>query len=140
MARKAGKPPQMAESDGLLRFVRFPLFVSRWEKYKLTEEECRRLELAIMEAPRRGTVIPGAGGLRKLRFALPRENRGKSGSYRIFYAYFFGSGIVALASVLAKGEAEDLSQEEIRAFGRIIPGIEADLLELDRKLAKEEGR
>lgn len=45
-----------------------------------------RLENALLEDPKAGSVIKGTGGARKFRFAF--EDQGKSGSVRIIYVDF----------------------------------------------------
>ncbi len=49
----------------------------------LTDEDYRKLQIALVNRPHAGAVIPGSGGLRKLRWAL--LGRGKRGGVRIIY-------------------------------------------------------
>jgi len=44
------------------------------------DEDLRQVELLLLANPQAGVVVPGTGGVRKLRVALP--GRGKSGSAR----------------------------------------------------------
>ena len=52
----------------------------------LSDEEFDALQQALMARPQAGDVIPGAGGLRKLRFADRRRGKGTRGGLRIIYA------------------------------------------------------
>ena len=49
----------------------------------LSDEEYRLFQATLLERPDAGKVIPGGGGLRKVRWGL--EGRGKSGGARIIY-------------------------------------------------------
>lgn len=51
----------------------------------LSSEDLRELENDLLANPELGQLIPGTGGVRKMRFAL--EGRGKSGGIRILYVY-----------------------------------------------------
>ena len=60
--------------------------------------------------PKAGDVIPGTGGVRKLRWA--RGGRGKSGGVRVIYYYHSEKLPLYLLTVFAKGERVDLTQGE----------------------------
>jgi len=63
-------------------------------------------------------VIPGAGGLRKVRFGF--GGRGKSGGARIIYL-FSGEGLpVFLIAAFAKNEKANLTAAERNALGRMV--------------------
>ena len=76
-----------------------------------------------MASPSARPVIPGCGGLRKLRFARRDSDRGKSGSYRVFYVYFPEYGIVLLMAILAKSDKSDLTKADKSALARVISRI-----------------
>ena len=66
--------------------------------------------------PETGDVMPGTGGVRKLRWGI--EGRGKRGGARVIY-YFHNETIpVFLLGVFAKNEKANLSQSERNAFKR----------------------
>lgn len=71
------------------------------------DEDYLALQVAMMERPAAGTVIPGGGGLRKLRWA--GSGRGKRGGLRIIYYYVTAEGQILLLHLYAKNEMEDLS-------------------------------
>ena len=74
----------MAEHPDYLEFVHTHEFKDSVDGL-LTEEQLRALENQLLQNPEAGPVIPGTGGVRKLRFAL--EGRGKSGGIRILYVH-----------------------------------------------------
>ena len=68
--------------------------------------------------PRCGVVVPGSGGIRKVRFGVGA--RGKSGGARITYLYA-GDGLpIFILATFAKNEKADLSAAERNALGRIV--------------------
>ena len=71
----------------------------------------------VLDDPERGKLIPGSGGLRKLRWRI--QGRGKRGGLRVIYYYRTGDLIVFLAAY-RKSEKENLSQGEIKELRREI--------------------
>lgn len=62
--------------------VETPIFTRRIQEL-IPEEEYRLPQLQLVNKPDAGKVIPGSGGLRKLRWSA--GGHGKSGSIRIIY-------------------------------------------------------
>jgi hypothetical protein len=68
-------------------------------------------------------VIKGTGGARKARVA--RGGKGKSGGARIIY-YFLATGdVIYLLDVYAKGEKEDLTDDDKTEIRRFIEALKA---------------
>jgi hypothetical protein len=109
------------------RFVRFAAFTRDWERLGLDEAALRALEIEILKAPDRAPVIPGTGGMRKLRFAEPGSGQGKSGAYRVCYTDFPEFGTVALAAVFGKNEKADLTKADRNAIATVIRAYRAEL-------------
>ncbi len=79
----------------------------------LSREERAELIETLARDPLAGDVIPGLGGVRKLRFA-PKD-RGKSGAFRVIY-YVLADDLPILALLLyAKNEQSDLSPAQRKA-------------------------
>jgi hypothetical protein len=64
----------------------------------------------IAADPRCGVVIPGAGGIRKLRVAA--SGRGKRGGARVIFLFGGDDVPVFLLAVFAKNEKSDLSRAD----------------------------
>ena len=64
----------------MFSFVETKLFTRLVQEY-LTDDEYRQLQALLMEQPDAGGVVPGTGGVRKLRWRAP--GRGKRGGYRV---------------------------------------------------------
>jgi mRNA-degrading endonuclease RelE of RelBE toxin-antitoxin system len=111
----------------LLRFVQFPSFLRDWHRLGLGDEALRALEDELIGAPERAPVIEHTSGLRKLRFAPSGLGRGKSGAYRVCYAYFPAFGTVALFVAFGKNERADLSPAQAREVAKALKVFEAEL-------------
>ena len=66
----------------MFSFIETRLFTKLVLDY-LSEEDYTALQQTLMWRPDAGLVIPGSGGIRKLRWAAP--GRGKRGGYRVIY-------------------------------------------------------
>jgi mRNA-degrading endonuclease RelE of RelBE toxin-antitoxin system len=116
-----------SRASRLLRYVQFPTFLRDWKRLRLSDEALRALERELIDSPEKGPVIEQTGGLRKLRFTPPNSAKGKSGAYRVCYAYFPAYGTVALFVAFGKNERSDLSSAEARATANALRTFEAEL-------------
>lgn len=106
--------------ENLLNFIETKVFTDSWENLRLSDDDLFVLQMAIMSAPKASPVIPGTGGLRKLRFSSPSWSRGKSGSLRVCYVYFEEYGIVLLVIVYSKSEKDNLSEQQKKTIKQLI--------------------
>jgi hypothetical protein len=65
-------------------------------------------------------MIPGTGGLRKLRFAPPSRHSGKRGAFRVIYAFIVLGEVVYLFTVYGKNEQSDLAADEKAVFTKVL--------------------
>jgi hypothetical protein len=65
-----------------VRFIETPIFTRAIVRL-LADDEYRSLQLALLLRPESGRLIPGGGGLRKMRWSL--KGKGKRGGCRIIY-------------------------------------------------------
>ncbi len=96
--------------------VETPEFVSR-AKRLLAEGDREELIGYLAHNPTAGDVVPGAGGIRKIRWRL--EGRGKRGGARVIYFFHGASVPLFLLTAFAKNERVDLSQEDRNSFRRL---------------------
>lgn len=87
----------------------------------LSASERDALILSIAADPEGGDLIPGTGGLRKRRIALP--GRGKRGGARIITLYLGERLPVYALFIFAKNERTDLSQQQRRTLLRLVGDI-----------------
>ena len=64
----------------------------------------------IADNPEAGDIMPGTGGVRKLRIAL--DGRGKSGGARVIYYYYNQDIPVFLLGLFAKNQKDNLTKSE----------------------------
>ncbi len=57
-------------------------------------------------------MVPGAGGIRKLRWKDERRGKGRRGGLRIIYYCFLSEQEIWLLTLYDKDEAADLTKEE----------------------------
>jgi mRNA-degrading endonuclease RelE of RelBE toxin-antitoxin system len=115
------------DSHRLLHFVQFPSFLRDWKRLGLDDDAPRALERELSDDPDKGPVIAGTGGLRKLQFSPPGSGRGKSGAYRVCYAYFPAFGTIALFVAFGKNEQSELTADQAGATALALKGFEAEL-------------
>jgi hypothetical protein len=103
-----------------LTFIQLAAFAKEWKRFRLMDEDLQALEMQLMENPEAGAVMSGTGGLRKVRFAPPSRHSGKSGAYRVGYAYFRIADSVLLVTIFAKNDKGNLTAAEKAAIKVII--------------------
>jgi hypothetical protein len=84
----------------------------------LSNEDYRLLQLDLVRAPEAGRVIPGTGGLRKLRWGA--SGRGKRGGARIIYFWHPKSQSVLMLFAYPKNERSDLTPAQKRALRKVV--------------------
>lgn len=90
----------------------------RIRKNYFTEDEFGDLAYALFHRPRLGVVIPGTGGIRKLRWRF--RGHGKRGGVRIIYYVQFSNETIYLLTAYSKNETVDLSREDLSKMREII--------------------
>jgi hypothetical protein len=86
------------------------------KKFMHDSERAERVEYLAYN-PTAGDVIPGSGGVRKVRWGL--EGRGKRGAARVIYFFHNLEMPLYLFTAYAKNERENLDQSEIKAFQKL---------------------
>jgi hypothetical protein len=82
---------------------------------KYTHYGFRELQRALAGNPEAGDLFPGAGGVRKLRWADTRRGKGKRGGLRIVYYSFLSDEEIWLLTLYGKDVASDLSKRALEA-------------------------
>ncbi len=92
-------------------FIETRLFAKLVQEY-LTDDDYADLQRALMTQPEAGPVIPGSGGVRKLRWAAP--GRGKRGGYRVIYYLRKANGVIWMLTMYPKNIAENIPAHVLR--------------------------
>ena len=108
---------------GFVEFVFLPSF-ERSAAGLLSEEDIRELEQTLLREPRKGAVMRGTGGVRKVRAAT--EGRGQSGSTRVVYLYVEAREKIYFLLCFPKNEQANLTPEQARRVRALVAQLEAE--------------
>jgi hypothetical protein len=84
----------------------------------MDDDSYRRLQTVLVLRPDVGDVIPGSGGLRKIRWSA--KGHGKRGGVRVIYFWIVKQDRILMLLMYAKNEQEDLTAEQLKLLRRII--------------------
>lgn len=100
-------------------FVELPAFERHRAEY-LDDDGYRAFQIELMRDPEGGAVMPGTGGLRKIRFADTRRGKGKRGGLRVIYYWWSAGPQFWLFAIYDKDEMVDLTAAERVALRSIV--------------------
>jgi mRNA-degrading endonuclease RelE of RelBE toxin-antitoxin system len=103
--------------SGWVIFLETPIF-TRQIKALVDDDQYRQLQLRLLAHPDAGDLIPGSGGLRKVRMAV--SGRGKRGGARIIYYWITAKSQIYMLLAYAKSEQDDLSEEQLKALRTLV--------------------
>jgi mRNA-degrading endonuclease RelE of RelBE toxin-antitoxin system len=102
-------------------FVETPLFTRLLPDY-LSYDEFRALQAALSSNPGAGSVIPGSGGVRKLRWSM--SGRGKRGGLRIIYYLRIGREEIWLLTLYPKNVTDNIPAHVLKKIREEIEDVE----------------
>jgi len=97
--------------------IETPIFTKTIQSL-MSEDDYRQLQSALVIRPDMGDLIPGSGGLRKLRWRTP--GRGKRGGVRVIYYWVMSREKIWILLAYAKAKKEDLSPQQLKLLRRIV--------------------
>jgi len=77
----------------------------------MSDGEYSELQDALVKRPDMGDLIPGSGGLRKVRWGL--EGHGKRGGVRVIYYWAVNAAQIRMLYVYSKGRQENLTKQQL---------------------------
>jgi hypothetical protein len=80
----------------------------------LDDDSYQELQISLIERPDQGDIIPGGGGIRKLRFAA--QGKGKRGGVRVIYYWVTKTGQIYMIALYPKGRKDNLTDAEVAEF------------------------
>jgi hypothetical protein len=86
----------------------------------LSDEEYAELQGVLIVQPDAGDVIPGTGGLRKLRWSQKRRGKGKRGGVRVIYYWYVSGSLIYMLLAYSKDDQDDLTTAEKRLLARLV--------------------
>jgi hypothetical protein len=105
-------------------FVETSVFTKALEA-KNAKALLEQIQAKILDNPEAGDVMPGCGGVRKLRVADPTRRKGTRGGLRVLFLDLPHKDITYLIYVYGKDEAENVSTEDkkrIREIATLLRG------------------
>jgi hypothetical protein len=100
-----------------MRFVETPIFTAEIRAL-LPDEEHRALQIALLLRPEQGPVIPGSGGLRKVRWA--GSGRGKRGGLRMIYYWRPDEATFYMLFAYPKNAQEGLTPAQLKVLRKLV--------------------
>jgi hypothetical protein len=100
-------------------FIETKLFSRLLGDY-LADDEYSELQTALVEKPDQGALVPGSGGVRKLRWSQP--GRGKRGGVRVIYYAKVHEGVIWMLTIYAKNEEQSIPAHVLRKIKEELDG------------------
>src|SRR5688572_24527089 len=101
-------------------FIETPVFTAD-VKTLLPDESYAELQVELAARPTAGDLIPGTGGLRKIRWKLPGQ--GKRGGARVIYYWRASQSQIFLLAIYGKGTKDDLTAAEKKLMRRLVEAL-----------------
>jgi hypothetical protein len=95
----------------MLTFIETPLFQAACERY-LSDDEYAELQGFLCDQPDAGRVVPGSGGVRKLRWNT--ADRGKQGGLRVLYYLRLAADQIVMVMMYSKNVRENVPARLLR--------------------------
>ena len=95
----------------MFSFVETRLFTRLIREY-MDDAEYASLQSALMADPEAGVVVPGSGGVRKLRWAA--KGRGKRGGFRVIYFVRRKDGVIWMLTIYPKNVRDSVPAHVLR--------------------------
>ncbi len=105
-----------------VEFIEAPAFTRYLYDY-LGDDEFLGLQGFLVTYPEAGKIVPGSGGVRKLRWAMPR--RGKGGGVRVIYYFKKQEDEIWLLTIYCKKEVENIPAHVLRQIAEEIEDAKA---------------
>jgi mRNA-degrading endonuclease RelE of RelBE toxin-antitoxin system len=103
-----------------MEFIEASVFTKLVYDY-LSEDEYLGLQVFLLQYPESGRLVPGSGGVRKVRWAM--SGRGKSGGVRVIYYFKKRDDEIWLLTIYSKSEAATIPSHILRQIAKEIENV-----------------
>lgn len=100
-----------------MEFIEASIF-SKYVYTYLSEEEFLGLQVFLSQYPEAGKLVPGSGGVRKLRWKM--MGSGKQGGVRVIYYYKKNLDEIWLLTIYSKSELDNIPAHILRQISEEI--------------------
>lgn len=103
-----------------MEFIEAAAFTKYVYEY-LSDDEYLGLQSFLLQYPEAGKVVPGSGGVRKVRWAM--SGKGKSGGVRVIYYFKRQDDEIWLLTIYSKNEVENIPAHVLRRIAKEIENV-----------------
>lgn len=106
----------------------------------MPDRDYAHLQQNLMNGPDAGDVMPGCGGLRKIRTPDPKRGKGKRGGARVIYLHVPEAKRFYMLDVYGKNEKDELSRVEKKELRELAEQLKKEAIKSYARWQKEGGR
>lgn len=103
-----------------MEFIETSIFTKLIYTY-LTDDEYLGLQGFLLKYPEAGKIVPGSGGVRKLRWAI--SGKGKRGGVRVIYYFRKQHSEIWMLTIYSKREVENIPAHILRQIAEEIKNV-----------------
>ena len=107
----------------MFEFIETPLFTKILPRY-LDDDDYAKLQNALNAQPEAGDLVPGSGGVRKMRWGV--QGRGKRGGLRVIYYFRTTRGPIWMLTLYAKNVRESIPAHVLKELKETIDDAKDD--------------
>jgi mRNA-degrading endonuclease RelE of RelBE toxin-antitoxin system len=107
----------------MFEFIETPLFTKILPRY-LDDDDYAKLQNALNAQPEAGDLVPGSGGVRKMRWGA--QGRGKRGGLRVIYYFRTARGQIWMLTLYAKNVRESIPAHVLKELKETIDDAKDD--------------
>ena len=86
----------------------------------LSDSAYAELQAVLSVDPEAGDLVPGTGGLRKIRWRHEQRGKGKRSGIRVIYYWHDASGRIYMLVAYSKDQRDDLTAQQKRVLKHLV--------------------
>ncbi|MBI4630994.1 MAG: type II toxin-antitoxin system RelE/ParE family toxin [Chloroflexi bacterium] len=103
-----------------MEFIETSIFTKLIYSY-LTDDEYLGLQIFLLKHPEDGNIVPGSGGVRKLRWGS--SGKGKRGGVRVIYYFKKRDNEIWMLTIYGKSEVENIPAHILRQIAEEVKNV-----------------